>query len=103
MNDVPEEVEEELNLEAMSEVELFKLAKSRGLKPAPKQNKQYYLDLLNPTEDSDEDDDWDDEEEEEVKPVKKEKKAKSKKEDKPAKKEKKAAKKEEDEDDDWDI
>lgn len=96
MNDIPEEVDEELNLEAMSEVELFKLAKKRGLKPAPKQKKQYYIDLLNPTDDSD---DWDDEEEE--KPAKKEKKAK--KEDKPAKKEKKAAKKDDDEEDDWDI
>lgn len=97
MNDIPEEVDEELNLEAMSEVELFKLAKKKGLKPAPKQKKQYYIDLLNPTDDSD---DWDDEEEEE-KPAKKEKKAK--KEDKPAKKEKKAAKKDDDEEDDWDI
>lgn len=99
MNDIPEEVDEELNLEAMSEVELFKLAKKKGLKPAPKQKKQYYIDLLNPTDDSDDSDDWDDEEEE--KPAKKEKKAK--KEDKPAKKEKKAAKKDDDEEDDWDI
>lgn len=96
MNDIPEEVDEELDYSAMSEVELFKLAKSKGLKPAPKQNKKYYLDLLNPTDDSD---DWD--EEEEVKSAKKEKKAK--KEEKPAKKEKKAAKKTDDEDDDWDI
>lgn len=97
-DEIPEELMEEPSLEDMTEVELFKLAKSKGLKPAPKQSKEYYIGLLNPTEESesvDEDDDWDDEEEE-VKPVKKERKSK-------AKKEKKAAVKEEDEEDDWDI
>jgi hypothetical protein len=71
--------------ESMSEVDLFKVCKAKGLKPAPKQDKQYYLDLLNPNEEAD-DDDW----EEEEKPAK------------PAKKvsKKKAA---EDDDDDWDI
>lgn len=78
----PEEDDEDY--ESMSEVELFKICKKKGLKPAPKQKKQYYLDLLNPSEE----DNWDDEED--AKPAKKA----------PAKKSKKAA---EDEDDDWDI
>lgn len=94
MNEPEEDAEEEEeDYSSMSEVELFKICKKKGLKPAPKQTKQYYLDLLNPAEDADDEDDWDEEEEEE-KPVKKTtKKA-------PAKKSKKAA---EDEDDDWDI
>lgn len=87
----PEDEDEE-DYESMSEVELFKVCKSKGLKPAPKQKKQYYLDLLNPSE-SDDEDDWDEEEEEEKPAKKTSKKA-------PAKKSKKAA---EDEDDDWDI
>lgn len=87
-----EEDDDTLDYDSMSEVELFKVCKAKGLKPAPKQKKQYYLDLLNPT-DEDSEDDWDEEEEEE-KPVKKTTKKT------PAKKSKKAA---EDEDDDWDI
>lgn len=79
------EPEDDEDYESMSEVELFKICKKKGLKPAPKQKKQYYLDLLNPAS---EEEDWD--EEEDAKPAKKA----------PAKKSKKAA---EDEDDDWDI
>ena len=79
----PEEDDEDY--ESMSEVELFKICKKKGLKPAPKQKKQYYLDLLNPAS---EEESWDEEEDE--KPAKKAS----------AKKSKKAA---EDEDDDWDI
>lgn len=91
----PEDDEEDL--ESMSEVELYKLCKAKKIKAAPKQDKQYYLDLLQPSEEADEDDDWEDEEEEE-KPVKKTtKKAANKK---PAGKK---AKKEDDEEDDWDI
>ena len=85
----PEDKEDDQDYESMSEVELFKVCKAKGLKPAPKQKKQYYLDLLNPAEDSD--DDWNEEEEE--KPAKKAPAKKA-----PAKK--KAA---EDDDDDWDI
>lgn len=95
MNEPEEDEEDDApDYESMSEVELFKLCKSKGLKPAPKQKKQYYLDLLNPTEDDE--DDWDEEEEDE-KPVKKTTKE--------AVAKKKAAKKAaaEDEDDDWDI
>lgn len=87
----PEESDDE-DYESMSEVELFKLCKSKGIKAAPKQKKQYYLDLLNPA-DEDSEDDWDEEEEDEKPAKKTSKKA-------PAKKSKKAA---EDEDDDWDI
>lgn len=82
----PEEADEP-DYESMTEVELFKVCKAKGLKPAPKQEKQYYLDLLNPkAEEAEEDsDDWDDEED----PVKE------------------AEKEEEDsadeDDDDWDI
>ena len=79
----PEAADDEEDYESMSEVELFKVCKAKGLKPAPKQKKQYYLDLLNPSEEEA----WDDEEDE--KPAKK-----------PAKKGKKTV---EDEDDDWDI
>lgn len=83
----PEE-EEDPDYESMSEVELFKVCKAKGLKPAPKQKKEYYLDLLNPSEA--EDDDW----EEEEKPSKKA----------PAKKTTSKKKATEDEDDDdWDI
>lgn len=91
----PEEDEEDddtPDYESMSEVELFKLCKSKGIKAAPKQKKQYYLDLLN-SSDSDDEDDWDEEEEDE-KPAKTSKKGSTKK------TSKKAA---EDEDDDWDI
>lgn len=84
--------DEEPDLKKMSEVELFKLAKKKGLKPEPKKNKKYYIDLLTKSaEEADDEDDWDDEEPEE-KPAKKEKAKKA-----PAKKEV------EDEDDDWDI
>ena len=98
-NDEPE-------LEMMTEVELFKLCKARKIKAAPKQDKQYYLDLLNPkTEDAD--DDWDDDAAEEKKPAKKapaKKEAPKKETKKPVKK---AVKEEEssddDDDEDWDI
>ena len=79
----PEEDDEDY--ESMSEVELFKICKKKGLKPAPKQKKKYYLDLL---KSENEEEAWNEEEDE--KPAKKA----------PAKKSKKAA---EDEDDDWDI
>lgn len=85
---------DELNYEAMSEVELFKICKKKGLKPEPKQNKKYYLGLLNPVAEE-ESDDWDDEEEE--KPVKKSKK------EKPAKEDKKSKKAKDDDEEDWDI
>ena len=85
--------EEEEDYSSMSEVELFKICKKKGLKPAPKQKKQYYLDLLNPAEDADDEDDWDEEEEEEKPAKKTTKKASAKKSEKVA----------EDEDDDWDI
>lgn len=98
----PEEDEEEddtPDLKKMSEVDLFKLAKKKGLKPEPKKSKKYYIDLITKADEPAEDeDDWDDEEEEEKKPVKKApaKKAPVKK--APAKKNEDA-----DEDDDWDI
>ena len=83
--------EDEDDLDSMSEVELFKLCKKKGIKAAPKQDKAYYLDLLAPADSDEEDEEWDDEEEE-----------------KPAKKDKKTAKKskkdeDDDEDDDWNI
>ena len=89
--------------EDMSEVELFKLCKSKGIKAAPKKDKDYYIDLLTNSDD-------DEDEEPEEKPVKKTKKA-----EKPvAKKTKKEAPinkpvveddddEDEDEDEDWDI
>ena len=75
--------------EEMSEVELFKLCKSEGIKAKPKQDKKYYIDLLDQAK-------AEENEEEEVaeeKPVKK------------AKKEKEAPMNppEDEEDDDWDI
>lgn len=82
-------------LEMMSEVELFKLCKARGIKAKPKQDKEYYLDLLKESE-----------EEVEEKPAKK---AAPKKETKAAAKKKEAPmnppedEDEESEDDDWDI
>ena len=83
--------EDDEDYESMSEVDLYKICKKKGLKPAPKQKKQYYLDLLNPSEEED----WDEEEEDE-KPAKKTTKEAIAK--------KKAAKKAaEEEDDDWDI
>ena len=90
---------DEDSLETMSEVELFKLCKSRGIKAKPKQNKEYYLDLLKESED--------DAKEVEEKPAKK---AASKKETKAAAKKKEVPMNppEDDEDteedeDDWDI
>lgn len=87
----PEDDDDE-DLESMSEVELYKLCKAKKIKAAPKQDKQYYLDLLQPSEEADEDDDWEDEEEEEKPTKKTTKKTAGKK-----------AKKEDDEEDDWDI
>lgn len=83
-----EEPEEDYG--SMSEVELFKVCKAKGLKPAPKQDKKYYLNLLNPVEEAeadDDSDDWDDEE------------AMNKPEEDPVE----DADDAEDEDDDWDI
>ena len=85
----PEDDEEDL--ESMSEVELYKLCKSKKIKAAPKQDKAYYIALLQPEEVNDEDDDW--EEEEEEKPTKKSNKKTTKK----------SKKEDEDEEDDWDI
>lgn len=84
--------EDDDDLDSMSEVELFKLCKKKGIKAAPKQDKAYYIDLLTPADsDDEEDEEWDDEEEE--KPTKKDKKTvkKSKKDE------------DDDEDDDWNI
>ena len=87
-----EEESEEEDYDEMSEVELFKLCKKRGLKAAPKKTKKYYINMLKKADAAEEED-----EEEKT-----EKKA-------PKKASKKAAKKvepdeEEDEDDeDWDI
>lgn len=79
---------DEDDLESMSEVELFRLCKKKGIKAAPKQDKEYYIDLLTPADsDEEEDKDWEDEEE---KPVKKNAKKSKKNEDT-------------DEDEDWDI
>lgn len=98
--------------EDMSEIELFKLCKSKGIKALPKKNKDYYIDLLTNSDDEDEGFDEDDEEPEE-KPVKKAKKVEkpvAKKVEKPvAKKSKKETLinkpvvEDDDDDDDWDI
>lgn len=63
----PEPVKEEKaeekddDLESKSEVELFKLCKSKGIKAVPKKDKKYYINLLNGENNSsdDEDEDWD--------------------------------------------
>lgn len=81
----PEEADEP-DYASMGEVELFKVCKAKGLKPAPKQDKQYYLDLLNPVEaDEDSDDDWEDETSDPVKEAEKDDDASD------------------EDDDDWDI
>lgn len=80
--------DDEDDLESMSEVELFKLCKKKGIKAAPKQDKEYYIDLLTPADSEEDEEEW--EEEEEEKPAKKTSAKKNKK-------------NEDEEDEDWDI
>ena len=81
--------------EEMSEVELFKLCKSNGIKAKPKQDKKYYIDLLDQAEAEAENDEEDEIVEE--KPVKKDKKKKEVPMNPPEDED------EDDDDDDWDI
>ena len=89
-----EEESEEEDYDEMSEVELFKLCKKKGLKAAPKKTKKYYINMLKKADAAEEED-----EEEKT-----EKKAPKKASKKAAKKVEPDEEEDEDEDDeDWDI
>lgn len=59
------ETDVDVDYDKMSAKELYKLCEDKGIEAEPKKSKDYYIELLNDSDDSKDDEEWDDEDEDE--------------------------------------